>query len=354
MPHWVTYGGAAQLALCPGETIMRRHTLIARLLAACVLVGGIGLCRWTLAAEPVAPPLVQPKSVTKLVANGKHNAFTALVRWKDQYWLAFRQAQGHNSTDGDIVILRSSDGNDWQEARRVNILPDDRDPQFVATPERLFLYDPAMKGSDLVSYVTSTDDGRAWSEPVPVYEPRYIMWKPVVHNGKFYAAAHVKSNKGDDRDVHLIESPDGVHWKKVSLIRGGNWESETTIFFEPSGQITAFLRQKYGSPRSSLLTAQPPYTKWSATPGNITFGGHSIHTFHGVNYFFSRASKGGDYVTTIYTYADGKLTPFCELPSGGDCSYAEAVQAGDEMLVSYYSSHEGSTNIYLAHVQLKK
>jgi hypothetical protein len=304
------------------------------------------------ADEPAAAELVKPTSVEKLVANNLHNAFTALIKWKDQYWLAFRQAKEHNTSDGEIVLMRSSDGNKWEETRRVNILPDDRDPQFVATADRLFLYIPAMQGQDLTSYVTYTDDGQNWSEPVAVYQPRYIMWKPTVHDGKFYAAVHLKSNDGKERDVHLVTSPDGVEWEKISLIRGGNWESETTIFFERDGQITAFLRQKYGSPRSSLLMAKPPYTEWMATPGNITFGGHAIHTFKGANYFFSRASKGSDSVAMIYTYADGKLTPYCELPSGGDCSYPEAVQMGDEMLVSYYSSHEGKTNIYLAHVPL--
>lgn len=304
------------------------------------------------AVEPAAPVLVQPKSVVKLIANGQHNAFTALVKWKDQYWLAFRQAKDHNSGDGDIVLLRSSDGEKWDEVRRVNILPDDRDPQFVATPERLFLYDPAMQGGELTSFVTYTDDGQTWSERVAVYQPRYIMWKPVVQDGKFYAAMHLKSNDGKSRDVHLVTSPDGIKWEKVSLIRGGNWESETTIFFESDGSLTAFLRQKYGSPRSSLLSAKAPFTEWTATPGNITFGGHAIHTFAGVNYFFSRASKGKESVAMIYTYANGKLTPYCELPSGGDCSYPEAVQIGDEMLVSYYSSHEGTTNIYLARVPL--
>lgn len=318
------------------------------------VIGVVAVAQFAFAAESAEGQLVQPSSVTKLVANGKHNAFTALVKWKHQYWLAFRQAGAHNSADGEIVILRSSDAQDWQEARRVNILPDDRDPQIVATDKRLFLYDPALKGEELTSFVTYTDDGQNWSEPAAVYQPRYILWKPLVNDGTFYATAHLKSNDGKARDVHLIRSPDGVKWEKISLIRGGNWESETTIFFEPSGQLTAFLRQKYGSPRSSILTAKPPFTEWSATPGNVGYGGHSIHTMGGVNYFFSRASKGQESITMIYTYADGKMTPYCELPSGGDCSYAEAVPLGKEMLVSYYSSHEGSTNIYLARVPLKK
>ncbi len=79
-----------------------------------------------------------------------------------------------------------------------------------------------------------------------------------------------------------------------------------------------------------------------------------MHTFRGVTYLLSRfVGPKGEYVATIYTYADGKLTRYCDLPSGGDCAYAEAVEDGTNMLVSYYSSHEGSTNIYLAVVPLK-
>ena len=55
----------------------------------------------------------------------------------------------------------------------------------------------------------------------------------------------------------------------------------------------------------------------------------------------------------IYTFFGGKLAPYCELPAGGDCAYLEAVEDGKNMLVSYYSTHEGSTNIYLAVVPLK-
>jgi len=58
--------------------------------------------------------------------------------------------------------------------------------------------------------------------------------------------------------------------------------------------------------------------------------------------------------TMIYIYAEGKMEPYCRLPAGGDCAYAEAVEVGDHMLVSYYSSHEGATNVYLAEVPLKE
>ncbi len=301
--------------------------------------------------------LIQPAEVRCLVADGKHNAFTAMVRWHDAYWLAFRKAQSHNSADGDVIVLRSEDAVDWDETLRLDILPDDRDPQFLATDNRLLLYDPALKGSALTSYVTFTEDGKQWSEPQAVYEPTYILWKPVAHGGRFFATAHVKSRDGASRNVHLITSENGLDWKKVSQIRGGNWESETTIHFVADDRIVAFLRQKYGSPQASLLYSTAPFAEWTERPApQIHFSGHSAYTFNGVHYLLSRTYQSGRESpgTIIYTFGDdGQLAPYCRLPSGGDCSYPAAVQIGQQMLVSYYSTHEGSTNVYLARVPLK-
>ena len=47
----------------------------------------------------------------------------------------------------------------------------------------------------------------------------------------------------------------------------------------------------------------------------------------------------------------GKLTEFLKLPSGGDNSYPGLVWHDGLLWVSYYSSHEGETSIYLARVK---
>jgi hypothetical protein len=48
----------------------------------------------------------------------------------------------------------------------------------------------------------------------------------------------------------------------------------------------------------------------------------------------------------------GKLMPFLKLPSSGDTSYPGLVFREGVLRVSYYSSHEGKTCIYLASVKL--
>ena len=340
---------------------MNRNSAIRRFakLAIVATLATIGGTAGSLAAEPTGKDveLVKPRSVRALVADGKHNAFTALAHWKDAYWLAFRKAQGHNSSDGVIVVLRSADAKDWAQELRLKVLADDRDPQILATPSRLFLYDPAMEGGTCASFVTYSDDGKTWSKPRPVYQPQFIFWKPIAHGGRFFATAHRKAEGNDGgtvRESHLITSTDGLGWTKVSTIRAGNWESETTLHFESDTRLVAFLRQKYSTP-GFILESSAPFTAWTQRPAGIHLSGHSVATFEGTTYLFSRSMGPQGNGTMIYTWAGGQLQPYCALPSGGDCSYPGAVRIGhDEMLVSYYSSHEGSTNIYLARVPLKK
>lgn len=302
------------------------------------------------------PVPVGPSSVRTLIADGRHNAFTSLARWHDQFWLSFRSGLAHNSADADCVVMHSLDGDTWKEAMRIDVAPDDRGGHFLATPRRLILYLGAMAGPKLQSYVLYTDDGKDWTKPEPVLEPQWIFWKPLEHDGRFYANAHLKAegkDAGAKRESRLITSTDGLKWTTVSTVRKGSMESETTFFFGPSEHLYAFLRQKYSVP-GFIMESDPPYERWGQRPAGVHFSGHCVRTFRGVDYLFSRTYKPKKEMgTSIYTFADGKLTPYCELPSGGDCSYAEAVEVGDEMLVSYYSSHETSTNIYLARVPLR-
>ena len=50
----------------------------------------------------------------------------------------------------------------------------------------------------------------------------------------------------------------------------------------------------------------------------------------------------------------GSLKEILKLPSGGDTSYAGMVWHEDLLWISYYSSHEGKTSIYLAQVKMEK
>lgn len=172
---------------------------------------------------------------------------------------------------------------------------------FRDTP---FDQQPADK---LTSVVSHTEDGESWSEPKPVYKPTYIFWKPERRGDRFYATAHVKSRDGKARNIHLITSKDGIEWHMASNMRGGNWESETTIHFLSDTRIVGFLRQKYGSPQASLLLADSPFSEWEERPlTKMHFSGHDSYGFDGVNILVSRAFDTGrkNPHTMIYTFDD--------------------------------------------------
>jgi hypothetical protein len=50
--------------------------------------------------------------------------------------------------------------------------------------------------------------------------------------------------------------------------------------------------------------------------------------------------------------AKGKATPILDVPSGGDCSYPGLLWHGGRLWMSYYSSHEKQTRIYLAQIDI--
>lgn len=306
---------------------------------------------------------VKPISVTKVYGDGRHNMNTAFARWRDRYWLAFRTGMKHSGQDGATLVLASDDGQKFEKMHGIDGPLDERDVQFVATPERLFLYVPIIERSPQAGVVcnmvvTTTTDGATWTAQQPVYEPKFCLWRPFLHEGKFWATAYRPGPYGS-RVLDLVRSNDGWKWEKVATMREGHAETETTLQFVAGGKLLAFHRDASKVLTGFLMTSEPPYTVWSEPqPLPTALNGQSAYTFEGVHYLLTRTIRQeGEELklgTMIYTFDDaGRINPYCKLPSSGDCAYPNALQVGNEMWVSYHSSHEGAANIYLARVPLK-
>ena len=302
---------------------------------------------------------VEPSSSRTIVADGRHNAFAAFVRWHDRYWLAFRKGSGHIARDGDMVVQQSTDTEGWEHCLTLDVSGDDRDAQLLPTEARLFLYINSLKDGIFQASVTFTEDGIRWSAPQPIYRTGYILWKPVIHAGRYYAAAH-RPGPPEHREAHLVTSEDGISWQKISTIRTGQGESETTLLFGRHGELTAFLRSEV-TLGGAILESEPPYTQWTERPAGVHLSGHAVYTFAGVTYLMGRllayeppvdpsnlradlAGRSLDQATIVYTYHEGQLHPYCRLgPLAGnhDSSYPAAAQDEDEMLIVYHrAAHE--------------
>ena len=105
---------------------------------------------------------------------------------------------------------------------------------------------------------------------------------------------------------------------------------------------------------AQLGTSIPPYTDWKWRDLNLRIGGpNMIQLPDGRILAVTRLYNGGTRTSLSWLDPDNaKLTEVLKLPSGGDTSYAGSVSHEGLLWISYYSSHQGKTSIYLAKVKI--
>jgi len=298
--------------------------------------------------------------VQKIWDEAPHNAFTDLIRYKDHWYCVFREGQGHVSPDGALRVLRSEDGKTWTSAALVTSETGDlRDAKITITPDNKLM----LAGASALhppseirhqSLVWFSDDGTNWSEPVEVGDPNFWLWRITWRKGTAYGIGYA-TGKDAPRMIRLYRSTDGRTFETlVPNLFDEGYPNETSMIFLPDETALCVLRRD-GTPNEALLgKAQPPYTEWTWQGlGKRVGGPHALQLPDG-----RIVVAGGDYpggATTRLWWLDPKestLEEIVKLPSGGDTSYPGLVWHDGLLWVSYYSSHEGKTSIYLARVKL--
>ena len=115
------------------------------------------------------------------------------------------------------------------------------------------------------------------------------------------------------------------------------------------------LLRRDGTPSNGLLgIASPPYTEWQWKDLGKRIGGpHMLRVPNGRIIAVVRLLDGEAHTSLCWLDPKaGTLDEFLKLPSGGDTSYAGLAWHDGRLWVSYYSSHETRTSIYLAKVRV--
>lgn len=315
-----------------------------------------GLAQLSAHAQPT-PPKSELIEARRIWDGAPHNAFTDLIRLNDHWFCVFREGTAHVSPDGALRVITSKDGTHWESAARLTHPKGDlRDAKITLTPDgRLMLSGAVALGQPAEfkhqSLAWFSKDGMAWSQPVIIGDPNMWLWRTTWHKGTAYSIGY---DTNGEKFIRLYTSSDGRGFAALvpKLFDEGH-PNETLILFEPDDKALCLLRRD-GDPGSGKLgIARPPYTKWEWKDLGAKIGGpHMIRLPDGRIVAAVRLYDGG--VRTSLAWIDpdaGKLTEFLKLPSGGDCSYAGLVWHDELLWVSYYSSHEGKTSIYLAKVR---
>jgi hypothetical protein len=330
-----------------------------------LLTLGVALPLIPLAGEPAAE--VKLIAVQKIWDQAPHNAFTDLIRFKDQWFCTFREGEGHAKGAGAVRILTSNDGSTWHSAAVLTEKDVDlRDPKLSVTPHgELMLVGgaavPATRNplTDHYSFVSFSADGRSWSKPKRVREGWHWLWRVTWHKGTAYGVAYTwdPQQMPKSYQASLLKSLDGTTWEKVVDFDVRN-ATEATLAFGADDRMYC-LQRCDGSPNNAKFGAsRAPYTEWTWKDlGEYLGGPNFIRGRDGMWWAAGRLKRAKGYETALCRLGrldtePAQLEHALTFPSAGDNSYPGLVFHNGELWMSYYSTHEKKTSIYLARVQV--
>ncbi len=317
-------------------------------------------------------PGAQLVSVRKIWDQAPHSAFTDLVRFQDRWHCVFREGESHVTSDGTIRIISSADGETWSSIAHFPREPgqDLRDPKLEITPDgRLMMLaldrrDLAEDVLEFYSLVWFSTDGKEWSPPQRVAEPDFLLWRVTWHEGTAYGGGYADHRAAGHRPQPgrvrpaIQESRDGVRFETLFLSYSlAGPPNETAIVFRDDGTAVCLLRRDGKENTAQIGTSQPPYTQWNWKDLNVIIGGPDLLVLPDGRMVASGRQHlpDGERRDPVLWWVDPEAataTEILELPSGGDTSYAGMVLYKGLLWISYYSSHEDKTSIYLAKVAL--
>lgn len=310
--------------------------------------------------------LPQPE-VYKIWDHAEHNAFTDLVRFKGHFYCIFREGSSHvpgsKDENGKIRILKSRNGKKWKSVASLKSeMYDLRDPKISVTPDKGLMV--LMGGSDYVGrtlrsrlcQVSFSRNGKDYSDLTPVKIDEKIktnsdwLWKVTWKGNTAYGIVY-QPDTGKEWGTALVASADGINYKLVSQLHIDGKPNESTIRF--SGDTLYTILRREAGVNGVMGISSPPYADFEWIDLGLRLGGPEFQfdrdgkIMCGTRTYPGPGERSGYKTEIIIFNKSGKELQRIPLPSGGDTSYPGMVLKGKKLWMSYYSSHEGKSSIYI-------
>lgn len=339
----------------------------------------------TLRASDADSPEAKLLEIRKIWDKSPNNDFTDLVRFKDQWFMVFREGTDHCSPDGKLRVLTSKDGDKWTSASQIAYASqrqpeqDLRDAKLCVTPDgRLMLNTmvwlrPAVDGTSHQSLVYFSDDGRNWSGPCKIGDPNVWIWRATWHKGICYGIGYRKVFKGTCKKIRTFlrfyKSADGKHWETVAaeiFKEGPPFGTRFYVFSETDSVFTGddtcytILRTDDYERDDKLMSlwigkSRPPYTEWTWKDLGIHSGGPAMMQLPDGR-ILAPIDPYWKNVPSKLCWVDvenGRLRPFLTFPAKYNLRYVGMVLHDGLLWISYPSKHNGKMSIYLAKVKIE-
>ncbi len=303
-------------------------------------------------------------AVNKIWDYASHNALTDLIIYHQKFYCCFREADRHVfGQDGKIRVLTSRDGMQWEAHSLIAKEGVDlRDPKLSVTPRghlMLLVEEVVYKEEHVISRnssVATLIHNNDWSPLQMICRPFDWLWRMTWHQNRAWGVSYCP--KADRWRVWLFSSINGFDWEEVCEWNIAGKPNETTLRFLPDDTMIALVRCNFDDSDGNAWIGKscPPYKDWNWRKTNHHIGGPNFLIFSkeqmwAAGRVVERNPWGWFEKTALFQMTLDAIQPSLILPSGGvDCSYPGMVFANDRLWISYYSSHEGRTAIYLAQV----
>jgi hypothetical protein len=307
----------------------------------------------------------------KIWDSAAHNAFTDLIKFNGSYYCSFREGSGHvPGTDGVVRILKSADGENWEsiallEKKGIDL----RDPKLSATPDgriMVIIGGSVYKEGKLLGrepqVAFSDQSGTRFSNPEKVtVDPEIVswgdwIWRVTWFKGTGYAIDYQigpEERKGPTA-MYLVKTTDGKNFEKVSKLEVDGFPNESTVRFDKKGTMYVLIRRELEDKMGVWAKSNAPYTEWSFKKLDFRLGGPNFVFLKNEKVILGTRRHGTDvYTGLLIGDKNGDFKEIIHLPSGDDNSYPGMVVEKNRLIVSYYSTHEGKTAIYIADIPLK-
>jgi hypothetical protein len=210
--------------------------------------------------------------------------------------------------------------------------------------------------------VAFSKDGYTWTKPQPVLAPDDWLWRVTWNNHHAYGVVYTSPVKTEglkastEWTTRFVESEDGIHYRTVSTFDIPGHPNEATARFLKNGDCVVLIRREADDRNAWIGVSSAPYTSWKWQPAGMFVGGPNFIILKDISMLVGgREIKPAPVgpKTFIGKMNFQSVTPRLVLPSGGDCSYSGLVWYNGLLWMSYYSSHEGKTSIYLTKIKFQ-
>ena len=257
----------------------------------------------------------------------------------------------HASGDGAVVVMRSVDLQRRQQLGLIGTGYADRDPKIIAVSDRLYIYFGTLSRAStltdwpdgpVLTHLSNSANGTGWSEPTPVYDPSWWLWRVRHHGGHFpspaytFGAGERFADPRPEPAMDLLESHDGVAWTRRGGIsrlgRSGN-------------------RGRPAVPARSRALLHRPRRMHAGDLLLLPLAG-TVRALEGIDQSEMLVDEQGRHrhlpagSTGIWRVERGAVTPFLAVASPGDCADPGLVPLGrSRLLLSYYSQDAARSGV---------